>query len=351
MSSSNLRFVALDQHTESNIIKPTEKSNGSNGWYAWGDGNRYPDYLLDLYRECPTLHTIINGTRDYIAGNGSTIDGKVTVNGAGDTPSAIVRSLAFSYATYGAFALNVIRDHIGNVAEVYALDPRYIRTNKDCNVFWVSDKWGRGGKTTRYPAYMAGTNNNPEHASSILYVKDAEFQVYPSPIYAAAVKEAETERRIGDYHLNNISNGFMGSYLINMNNGIAEAEIMDEVERTFTDKFCGSNNAGRVAFSWNADRDHAVTLQKLEVSDYGDKYETLAKHCRQQLFTSFRANPNLFGISTESSGFNSEEYESAFQLFNRTMVKPAQKLIIDAFARVGWTLTIVPFTIEEGGAA
>lgn len=64
---------------------------------------------------------------------------------------------------------------------------------------------------------------------------------------------------------------------------------------------------------------------------------------------SFRANPNLFGIATESNGFNSEEYESAFKLFNRTQVKPAQRLICDAYDKIygiPGVMTIVPFSMD-----
>ena len=57
-NKTNLRFVALDQRVESNIVKPTERPNGK-GWYSWGSNNRYPDYLLDLYKD---------GRRPYVRG-------------------------------------------------------------------------------------------------------------------------------------------------------------------------------------------------------------------------------------------------------------------------------------------
>ena len=53
-------------------------------------------------------------------------------------------------------------------------------------------------------------------------------------------------------------------------------------------------------------------------------------------------------MATESNGFNSEEYDSSFALFNRTVIAPIQALIIDAFDKVlGMenSLTIVPFTL------
>ena len=76
----------------------------------------------------------------------------------------------------------------------------------------------------------------------------------------------------------------------------------------------------------------------------------MESNSRQKIFTAFRANPNLFGIPTESLGFSQEEYESAFRLFNRTMIRPAQKLIADAYEKIygrAGVLTIIPFSMEE----
>jgi hypothetical protein len=91
----------------------------------------------------------------------------------------------------------------------------------------------------------------------------------------------------------------------------------------------------------------------MQVSDFGDKYQSLEKSARQRIFTAFKANPNLFGIPTESLGFSSEEYESAFRLFNRTQIRPIQRKIADAYDKIygqKGVLTIVPFSMDEESA-
>ena len=153
-----------------------------------------------------------------------------------------------------------------------------------------------------------------------------------------------------DFHLGNITRGFMGSYMLNFNNGVPTDEMKDEIERSFTEKFAGHQNAGRVVFSWNRDKDAATTIEKIDIEDFGEKYNTLAKHSRTQIFAAFRANANLFGIPTENNGFNSEEYEASFSLFNRTMIRPVQMQIIDMFDAVAGrkdSLYIEPFTLKS----
>jgi hypothetical protein len=91
----------------------------------------------------------------------------------------------------------------------------------------------------------------------------------------------------------------------------------------------------------------------VQVQDFGEKYKSLEKTARQRIFTAFRANPNLFGIPTESLGFSQEEYESAFRLFNRTHVRPIQRKIADAYDTIygqKGVLTIVPFSMDEESA-
>jgi hypothetical protein len=170
------------------------------------------------------------------------------------------------------------------------------------------------------------------------------------PCYAAAVKACETERCVDDFHLNAINNGFTGSYIINFNNGVPEDKIKEEIEEAFNEKFSGHENAGRIGFSWNPNKESATTVEKIEVEDFGEKYKSLESNSRQKIFTAFRANPNLFGIPTESLGFSSEEYESAFRLFNRTMIRPAQKLLAGAYDKIygrKGVLTITPFSMSE----
>ena len=91
-----------------------------------------------------------------------------------------------------------------------------------------------------------------------------------------------------------------------------------------------------------------TTFEQIKTEDFGDKYRSLASWCRQQIFTAFRANPNLFGIPTESLGFSQEEYDSAFRLFNRTRIQPAQQAIVSAFDAIlgDGALSIVPFSMD-----
>lgn len=369
MSQNNekkyVSFAAIDQFVETNIVLPTEKVTNGN-FVMWGKGNGYPSYLLDLYNNVTTLRSIINGNIDFITGDNVSILplGERFANGImntrGDQITEIVRNLAKDYNIYGGFALQIIRDHNGDVAEVYYIDMRFIRSNKENDVFYYSEKWDKGGRTDviTYPKFMRNLNwaelteeERNRHASSILFVKNVHTQVYPSPMYAASIKACEIERCIDDYHLNAIENGFTSSMIINFNNGDPGDEIKEEIEKDFNEKFSGHQNAGRIMFCWNRDRTSATTITEPKVEDFGNRYHALATHSRQQIFSAFRAQPLLFGLTADvNTGFSTEEFEQSFKLYNRTQIRPVQRMIADAFDKIygaNGVLTIDPFSLES----
>ena len=357
-------FAAINSYLETNIVSPVEKVLAGRDMVEWGTRNAYPDYLLDLYNNVPTLRSIINGNIDYVAGDDVTIlplQEEFTnqeMNRRGDTIREQVKDIAKDFEIYGGFALQVIRNLAGEVAEVYYVDMRYLRTNKEGDVFYYSEKWGKSSRTDMvvYPAFMPkieweklSDEERNRHASSILFVKNVHTQVYPAPLYAASVKACEIERLIDEFHLSDINNHFVSSAIINFNNGDPGQEIKSEIERGFNEKFCGASNGGRVAFSWNPNKESATDIVEFKMEDFGERYKALSQHSRTQIFTSFRAIPLLFGLTSEANtGFSTEEFEQSFKLYNRTQIQPVQRMICDAYDKIygkRGVLTIRPFSL------
>lgn len=363
---TSFSFAAIDPYVEIPIVLPTEKLISGRDMVEWGTKNAYPDYLLDLYNNVTTLRSIINGNIDYIAGDDISIlplQPEFTnneMNRRGDTIREQVKDIAKDFEIYGGFALQVIRNLAGEIAEVYYLDMRFLRTNKECNVFYYSEKWNRGGRAdvVIYPAFMPNLDWNAlsdeeknRHASSVLFVKNVHTQVYPAPLYAASVRSCEIERQIDDFHLSDINNHFVSSAIINFNNGDpGDDRIKEEIVRDLEEKFCGSANGGRILVSWNKNKDSATDIKEFKVEDFGERYKALSQHSRTQIFTAFRAIPLLFGLTSEANtGFSTEEFEQSFKLYNRTQIKPVQDMICDAYDKIygqKGVLTIKPFSLD-----
>lgn len=361
----HVSFAAIDQYVETNIVLPTEKVTNRD-FVEWGKGNNYPGYLLDLYNNVTTLRSIINGNIDFITGDDVSIlplgerfaDG--IMNTRGDLITDIVRDLAKDYNLYGGFALQIIRDHNGDVAEIYYIDMRFIRSNKENDVFYYNEHWDKGGRkdVIIYPKFLRNLDwvslsddERDRHASSILFVKNVHTQVYPAPMYAASVLSCEIEKAISQYHWNSLNNNFCPDIIINFNNGDPGDEIKEEIVSDLEEKFSGYQNGKRFMVSFNKDRMSAVTIDAIKTDDFSERYKALEESCRRQIFAAFRAQPLLFGLNSDvSTGFSTDEFEQSFKLYNRTQIRPVQRLIADAFDRIYGSkgvLTIKPFSLES----
>lgn len=351
-----LCFAAIDKSYEQQIpVLEESETRGKQGMINYGKDNMYPEYLHGLYNDVTTLKTIIDGIADYVAGDDAifNIPGfEKAVNRAGDTARELITWLSRDYKLYGGCAYEVIRNKAGKPAELNYLDFRFVRSDKDNQLIFYNEEFGKkyakADKTLVYPKF------NPmatEVASSVVYIKNVKTGTYPTPDFSGAIKACEIERAIDNMHLGGLSNGFMASYLINFLNGIPADEQKEEIEKSIREKFAGSRNAGRFILNFAKGKDNAANVQKLDVVDFGEKYQAAADRSREQIYASFRAQPVLFGLQKPNGGFSDEDYMQSFKIFNRTVVKPIQRLLTDSFDKVfgvKGSCSIVPFSIDWG---
>lgn len=352
LKKNNLAFAALNPYVTTNTVENVEKEISGKDFIAWGSDNRYPNYLFSLYEDCATLQSIINGTVDFVCGNDITCNLPIfekTVNKNGDTILDIIQRISTDYLIFGGFALQVIRNAVGNITELYWVDFTKIRSDKKNEVFFYSDEWDKSYGRVKYIIYPK-FNLDDSNPSSIFYYKGNKTRgTYPVPVYNAAITSCELEKKINEFHLNEISNNFLTSKIINFNSGVPDDDLKNEIENSINEKFSGAENAGRILISFNNNKDSETTVADIPQDEFGERYDSLAKRSTSQIFTAFRATPNLFGLPTETTGFNQQEFAEAFKLYNRTAVKPIQKVIVDTFDKifgVDGSITIEPFNLE-----
>lgn len=346
-----LSFAAINKVIVDSIPQPVE-NDGRKNYISWGSDDMYPNFLYDLYLNCATLQSIIDGTVNYIGGDGvvSNISLK-KANLKGETFEYVISKLASDYMIFGIAYMQVVRNKIGGIAEIYWLDARFVRSDKENELFYYNEdygkKWGRAYKTVVYPKFVSDATGV---ATSVVCIKTPVSRgTYGTPAYGSAIKSVVTEVEIDKFHLNELDNNFMPSAVISFNSGIPSDEEKAEIEKNIQEKFSGAENAGRFILSFNNGKDNATTIERLSSDDFDKRYESLSKKTQQRIFTAFGASPVLFGCYQEGTGFNDQDYPEAFKLYNRTRVRPIQKLFIDAFDKVfgvEGSLTIKPFSIN-----
>lgn len=340
----SLRFSAIDPIIVKSIPEPTEKENGTKSFINWGVDNAYPVFLYDLLEKCATLSSIIQGIVDYVKGNSinSTI---MTQEEAED----FIEKSVTDYLTFGICYWQVIRNLGGGIDRVNWLDARYVRMDKDNNLFWYSEEFGKKYGRQKAIVYPRFKEDRLDPESVFVIKAPLSRGVYGNPIWSGAIKDAVIETKIEDFHLNELQNNFAGSAVISFNNGQPTDEQKKEVEKLVREKFSGNENAARFLLIFNDSKDNAATVERLGTDDFDKRYESLAKRSREQIFVSFRAIPSLFGLMTESTGFNEQEFQQSFKLFNKTVVRPIQVKLTSGLAKIFGkdVLVIDPFNLNE----
>lgn len=347
--TKDLKFTAIVSQTKE-IPQPTI-SQRSDGWLAWGADNKYPVYLYYLYEHSSQFSSIVSSMKDYILGDEVINNTNMNiVNRKGETFNDLLEKLTLDYIIFGGFAFQVIRNHNGEIAELNYIDFRTARTNEDEDKVYVNKSWKytiakRRTQTKVYERFLRGT----KQPNSIYYYKGhITREEYPVPMYMAAITSLEISTQIANYHLNNILNNFTPSAVINFNQGSNLAEdVMQEAEDMVYEKFSGTSNAGKIIISFNDDKDHATTIERLQDDGLDNKYQNLANSVKADIYSAFRINECLVGLNKET-GFTKTEFSEAFTLYNKTVIRPIQQDLIDALEVVFGQkcIEIKPFTIN-----
>lgn len=312
-------------------------------YVSWGLNNRFPQDIYDMYQNSAILQSVINGTADYVFGNG-VISAFDVVNDKYETLEDIVKRCVFDYLIFGGYAVQLMYKG-GKVEAMYWLDFQKCRRSEDEKKVYYSDDWGKfHKKALEYKAWTPDTDKG----TCIYYYKGHKTRgIYPVPMYIGALKSVKISTEISNFHLNNIMKGFASNAIISFNNGEPDEDTKARIERDVKEKFCGTDNAGSFLLLFNDSKENACEIAKIQDDGFDKKYDQLSKSVKEDIFIAFRATPELFGLPNENNGFSQEEYTQAFNLYNKTVVLPIQKDVERSFKSMGFVIKFKAFTLVD----
>lgn len=346
MEQMKFSIVSNDVRLVPDVI---EKRVSGKDYVFYGEDNKFPQYIWNLYLRSAILQGIVNGTCDFVSGNGVISNLPLqTINNEGDELEDLIRKIAVDYNIFGGFCFQVIKDYNGSIKELYWLDMQNVRLNEEGDKAYYCEKWNQyGSKAIEYEVWDPKRNQS----NFVVYYKGHISRgLYPIPRFVGALAAIETSTEIGKFHLNNILNNLSSSAIINFNNGEPTEEEKKRIEEKLNDKFSGASNAGKTMVVFNNNRESAVTVERLSEDNFDKKFETLAKSTREEIFIAHRATPALFGLNPENNGFSKAEFLEAFELYEKTVVRPIQndiKRVFDKLFNMENAIMFNRFTLED----
>ena len=329
-------------------------------WIEYGTDdwkNLYPQFLIDLYYSSSITAAIINATSEMIAGEDLIIEdeedrdleARVKLQNFMDRANGneslheVIKKLSFDFKLQGAFALNIVwsKDRT-QIAEIYHVPVEKIRCAKPDEFgktpgYYISSDWSntRQNKPYYVPAFNA---NDRTSANQIMYagLYSPNMNSYFTPDYVSCNNWALIDSRISEYHLNAISSGFSGSFMINFSNGIPTQEERHQIEQSLAAKFTGQNNAGKFILTFSDDKTRTPEINAITPSDLDKQYLALQELLTSNILSGHRVtSKTLMGIDSKN-GFssNTDELINAADFYRQTVILPFQDMLIKQLRKI-----------------
>jgi hypothetical protein len=319
-------------------------------YVRFGIDNLYPDYLIRLMDGSPTHNAILKGKQKYIMGNGIeiakdllTVEQEAMLSyrlshiNSFESINDVLSKVIADFEMFNGWALRVVYDSLGNVSKLFHVPFANVRVSPRHDCYYYREYWSIGNVrySTSDQDFLPYNPTAPNRANSeqllyvTLYTTKGQFQkIYPKPEYLGAVRFIETEREIGNLHLNNVYNGFMASAILTAYEATRDEQSKNNFKDQFNDQLTGATNAGKFIINFAASKEYKLDIDMLQVSNVHEMYNITLPLITQAIITGHQVtSPMLFGIKTEGQLGGTNELQLAYEIFQSNYVNSRQKFL------------------------
>jgi len=353
------KIISVDLSTSTS---PLVQEVRGKDWIEYGDANGqwrnlYPQFLIDLYYSSSITAAIVNATAEMISAEDLVItdeedrdeEARVKLQNfmnnanGNETLHEVLKKVAFDFKLQGGFALNIVwsKDRT-QIAELYHIPVEKIRCERPDEFgktrgYYVSGDWAntRMNKPYRVPAFNVNDRTSP---NQILYtgLYSPNMNSYYTPDYVSCNNWALIDSKVSEFHLNNISNGFTGSFMISFANGIPTAEERNQIEQSLEQKFTSEKNAGKFVLTFSDDKTRVPEITSISPSDLDKQYLALQELLTSNILSGHRVtSKTLMGLDS-ANGFssNADELNAASNFYKNTVVVGFQNQILKVLHKI-----------------
>jgi hypothetical protein len=329
----------------SSYTAPVIVENNKNEWVEYGEDNNYYQFLIDRYSNSATNNAVINNICRLIFGQGLTAtDSAMKPNEWAQLLSILkeddLRRIIFDLYALGQCALQIHYDK-GHKAitrafhtPIQLLRPEKCNQDGDIVGYYYSDNWSDPKKYVPKRFDSFGTSKKEVE---ILYLApySAGMKYFSNVDYQGGIDYALLEEKIAEYLINEVSNSFAPTSIVNFNNGTPTDEMKDEISAQVISKLTGSKGK-KVVISFNENENTKTTVDTIPLQDAADHYSYLSDESTAKILRSHNiTTPLLFGV-TSASGFssNADEMKTGAMLFENMVIKPKQQMIVEMIKKI-----------------
>jgi hypothetical protein len=326
-------------------VQPKISEDKREDWVNYGEDNNYYQFLIERFLNSATNNAIINNICKLIYGEG--LYAKDSYQKPEDWANVIsiisqeeLKKLIIDLYLLGQGSLQVhYNDKHDRVIEIFHIPQQLLRPAK-CNedgeivTQYYSDNWQDVKKFKPKPFPVFGTSKEKIEILTIQpYSVGMKYFSYVD--YQGALDYTVLEEKIAEYLINEVTNGFSPTTVLNFNNGQPADQEKDDITNRIMNQLTGSTGK-KLVVSFNDNEATKTTIDSVPLNDAPEHYSYLSEECRTKIMVGHNVvSPLIFGIAT-TTGFsaNADELQNSFTLYENMVIKPKQQLIIDSLKKI-----------------
>lgn len=333
--------VALKSDTDLLIREDKHK-----GIITYGKDNKYPGYLLSLYKGQPQHKNIVKGKSRYLTGLSLYSENRTAAEWL---KKANPKQSWYKLSEYtdqdqvifGAFAIKVVPSLAGIPLWHFHVNFACLRPDVEEGYIQYCDDWEapyRECEPIRYPIWYPGCktvsiyvykNYNP--AAKKLMTR------FPGIEYDSGIKSIDTLVRIQNYKNSLVSRNFSSGVMVQIFGTPKTPQEEQYIADRLNGNHTGDEAAGNtlVTFTNNPDS-KPINVQTIDVGDLDKKFEGVTKSETVNVYAAHGAPPDLFNYISDTSSLFEDKNKIVAQneYFMNSYVIPSQKHKLNAMAQL-----------------
>lgn len=317
-----------------NYAKPYVNEFAQGQYIPFGQDNLYPNILLDMYLTSPFHAALCEFKARSVIAGGLNIE----VHGKSLEDKLLKAKIETVFST--SFIKRFVLEHIIHSRNVIKINRgtnkiQIIPAEKVRNAtqgylpYWLSSNWAR--RRSDMVNYAEYDRYDKEHKEQIKVFQTLTpgIEVYAIPTYATAADWIWTDSQMATFQKQNLENSINPSAIINLYEDPGTEEEKEQLMSDLQRSFAGARNAGKILAFFSNGKELAPEIKMAEPNKLDKSFAATQENIIKNVSYAHLVNPMLMGINTAGSLGQSEELNTAFNIFSTIYLEPTQDEIED----------------------
>lgn len=331
-------------------------NNRSLGIQSYGESNDMPQKIAEIVNASVTGKACYENYRKFIYGRGfadSEFFGTI-VNSRGDTADSVLLSVANDFAMYGGFALHLNYNanfEISSVAHIPFETIRFeaLDDNYRFSRLALHPDWGKRNERLRRfkkddieffnefnpdPDVIAKEVNDAGgwggYKGQIYYYSGAGDNMYPMPIFAAALTDMSNEEGLSNITNRNVRHNFLPAGMYIDKNNAANSDEQEEDTKNELTAFQGDLNAGKLLYVNLRNGEEPPEFKAFDLANTDKDFERAESKTPDIIGSAF-VQPPILRAKDVGANFGSDLMKNAYDFYNAQT--ETERIIVESVFR------------------